>query len=85
MLPACLVCACLSACLLQPGAYRFTVGMQDIHAALEEDGEPLPAGSPAPACSLSKAQQHRLWLASLVDLGQHLLLPLWRAPLQVRC
>lgn len=26
---------------LQPGAYRFTVGMQDIHASLEADGEQL--------------------------------------------
>lgn len=51
---------------MQPGAYRFTVGMQDIHAALEDDGEParLPAcctapPRPAQACALSEP-----WLAA---------------------
>lgn len=29
---------------MQPGAYRFTVGMQDIHAGLEPDGTILYAG-----------------------------------------
>ncbi len=34
---------------MQPGAYRFTVGTQDIHAALEPDGE-LATGLWGPAC-----------------------------------